>query len=618
MPDPIARKRPTAETFDVSAFPPVNRGGSLNVYAMENAVPAAPGDVAAFPHDLGGGPNADEGVGPTTPCGSVIIHSSDSEDNASIDNTSVFARIVVNGSTGDECGLILFSGGQSDSYVELRIRIGAGTAGQIRLRMVHQGTEVDGHSAADECSVNEYDLPSATAITLKLCVTRRYRLCSTCASLPTVSGSVTVGATTYTIADYSLGYAGILNYHWRAGLCVATGSAITFDDFYFAGVTDPYPGDPVSGTGCEECSTCNLLDPDGFTWSLSDWTQAAGTWTLSGGLPRTSDANAILILDEAYANDNLWLSFGYTTGTPPYKARFLFSYVDANNHWIIEKEVLADSDYFFDSYLRIIERKDGSETTHFETNAANVWTVYVIVYDCTVWVNIPTGYYCIGDQDLNKTGQVGIGTKTLTDYVSFDGVVGAECPYIDLGECDDIIDYPDDDPPGDPTGCCSDLADLNYGDTIEVTISGITYFFLAPCAGACGDSDFITALNATHTLTCVYKTATHAAFYVDLGLIDTGDIGPCDPYLPTEDLETMKLWVWVTAVGGGECQWRGMLVPSKTSVCLMYFIGSPDVTGIPTVCDGWSLVRDTTLETSLGLDALTCCRQGGALAINIP
>lgn len=616
MPDPIARRKSTPDTLDVAAYPSLGQGGPLNVYAQANAVPSSPTDVAAFPHDMGGGPNADEGVGPTTPCGSVIMHGSSSLDNASIDVESVFARIVVNGSAGDECGLILFSGGSSESYVELRIRIGANGTGQIRLRMVHQGAEVDGHSAADECSVNQYDLPPATAITLKLCVTRRYRICSTCNSLPTVSGSVTVGATTYTIADYSLSYGGILNFHWRAGLCVATGSAITFDDFYFAGVTDPNPSDPISGTGCEECSTCNLLDPDGFTWDLADWTQAAGTWTLSGGKPRTSDANAILLLDEAYANDNLWLTFGATSGTPPYKARFLFSYVDANNYWAIEKEVFAVGDYFFDSYLRVIHRDGGTETVKFEIVAADIWEVQVIVYDCTIWIYDTFTYHCLGDQELNKTGQVGLGTRTLTDYVSFDGATGAECPYSELGACEDIVELPDD--PGDPTGCCSDLADINYGDTIEATISGITYFFVAPCAGSCGDSDFITALNATHTLTCVYKTAVHMAFYVDLGLIDTGDDGPCDPYLPSTDLETMKLWVWVTNIGGGTCQWRAMIVPSKTSSCLMYFIGSPDVTTIPQVCDGWALARDSALETSLGLDARLCCRQGGAIALNIP
>jgi len=478
MPDPVARRRTNAESQDVSAFPPLNQGGSLNVYAMESAAPASPSDVAAFPHAMGGGPDADEDVGPTTPCEAVIIHNSISTDNITINSENVYARVVVQGSAGDEVGLLLFSDGLSDTYAELRIRIGAGTSGKIRLRYVHSGYEESGWTEESECDANEYDLPPDTPITLRICYIGFFVVENM------LTGTVFNGSQTYELGTTTIG----LSPGIRAGLCIAEGSAVTFDDFEFYGA---YPPQNVnSGTGCEECMVCEhsfwIGDSDGT--QLDDWTQVGGTWTNMADVDQcpddsgveTASANAVLIHDKRWASDNLWIVVRICgDDTPPFQAKVIFSYVDSDNYWYMLYDV-DDDPIGAGVYLAVVSvyhRVGGVDTLIDSSPVATPLFGYVdigiYVFDCNIIAGtFGSGAVCIENAALNNTGKFGVGTGTVTDQVRFANMQVFCTEEFDCGDAPDVV--PPDDTPVDPPvlDCCS--TDLEIGTELNVDFFDVT------------------------------------------------------------------------------------------------------------------------------------------------
>ena len=616
--NPHARPRNTESTGDVLAYPPEElRATELFVYAHENGAPI-PGDVAAF--GIGGinQPNADGPVGSST-VGALIIYNTSSENvGTQFATFDAFAEVVVNGPEGAEVGLLLFVNGQFDRYAELRVVIGSSGAGKIFLRQMVSGLELDRWSAADYCESDDYDIPPSTDITLRICSTNRAYHGANCYEGPVLTGTVTNGATVRQIGKVN--EQGAL--FWHAGLCIASGSGVTYNDFVFehSGLPDCTPADDVDDSlTCTTCDTCNLI-PWGSSlhpvpYLLSKFTVVSGTWTISSDLLQCSTSNSTILLGDAWVDDNLEYLFqpGQITGTAPYTVRYLFSYVDADHYWCIEAST-ADG-------CRLIEKRDG-ETVHFwapvfSVDSFNIYACSLVLSGSFGATSFP--FYCVPVDGLNHTGQIGFATKTISGPVTL-GIVGAKCPQQYDG-CDDVPDVTDPGP-GDPTACCSDLATIEFSDTIEATITGASYWIGPGCddPDCTVTSDYLTDLNATHVLRCIYKSAEYIIFYANLGIPQPCE-RPCttvdDGFITIVDGpggQLVELWVWVYNDGMGNCQIFGRL-STKCHRCATYFESTSFAP--PGACETFTLAYASG-DGDPG--NYNCCMQmsGATIGLNFP
>ncbi len=494
-------------------------------------------------------------------------------------------RATMKGQASDTLGVALFfhsaSGDASGAYAtgdraEATITIGSGTAGRFDLKTYNGGVSDATWSEADECSVNEYAIAADTDVTLSLCVKRT-----------TVSGghsdtlvaTLVVGATTYEMGvplPAALGG----SYVYPAlttGTNAITGS---FIDWEFYHVSDD----------CEPCLTCYYS-----AWPTGDlsanWTQAAGTWSESSGEEASpcsaidingvevSSADAYLIHNDHWANDNLYLNLWMCLDDydAPFKAGVVFSYVNTTTNWRLEIHGY-DEDRGWGSmrfYKLTLWHDDDPVWVTDGPEAAGYANIGVWVYDCSVWVFFDGWAWCATDAaDLNDTGKFGVFTgDTVTDYVRFydllvqctdstwtcvDGYIGTDPPNPDPPGAD-----PD---PGDPTGCC-DLSALEFGDEIEATVANITYYGAGGCASCTEvDSAWLTALNATHTLRVNWKSVSYTSAFGSTGLDN-----PCDLVLTSAGYQ-ISITAYIVPIDASTCQMFAVLhVPSGGTCGAAYF-----------------------------------------------
>lgn len=555
--------------------------------------------------------------------------------------------VTVRGSDGAIAGVALFfdsagflatpSTAYTDgNWIEATVQFGSGTSGRLNLNVYESSVLTETWNADLECNANEYDIPPDEDVTLELCQSTVLRApADPIVEATGIVARLTVGSNVYEIGiPTGFFFDGAPFAHFAACITGNDCTGVSFDNFSFTRRSSAMPNDE-----CELCLACgwvewineSLVTPP----PLANFTQVAGTWVQATGCStyvdavETADTAALLIHDDRWANDNLLMKVVMCYDGVETTGRLIFSYVDDDNYWCVEASLTEFVvDIASELELNLIHRATGVETVEYTfgprvvgISAGVVW--FVAIYDCIIYFGFPGVFVaatCFEDAALNDTGKFGVGTGGTVDDATRFSVLDVTCTSeFDCEAPPDVTqpDPPDDPDPGDPTGCCSDLDELLIGDTIECTIAGITYFLIAPCAGACGDAAFLTALNATHNLTCIYKSNVFMWFYGDTGLINTGTLGPCDPYTPVDELETMKLWVKVTKVAADTCVWQGMLTPSKTGSCLFFFTGNPDVTPIPATCSGWVLDRDTGQEPG---EPKLCCLQGDSatLTLNIP
>jgi hypothetical protein len=161
------------------------------------------------------------------------------------------------------------------------------------------------------------------------------------------------------------------------------------------------------------------------------------------------------------------------------------------------------------------------------------------------------------------------------------------------------------------------LATVEFSDTIEATITGMAYWLGPGCADPdCTiTSDFLTSLNATHVLRCIYKSATNIVFYADLDITN-----PCEALCTmvgdgtiTVD-KSVKLWVWVEDIGGGNCQMYAQL-GSNCNRCITRFESTSFLS--PTSCEALTL---SYASGDGNPGNYNCCLQasGATIALNFP
>lgn len=224
---------------------------------------------------------------------------------------------------------------------------------------------------------------------------------------------------------------------------------------------------------------------------------------------------------------------------------------------------------------------------------------------------IETFTICAGENfALNGTGRVGLGTGNEVLREAWFGEFGVACD-VPVSCTAPPVQDPDEEPPGDPTGCCADLDALRVGDVIEAELSGIAYWLGPGCDDpTCATSEFLAALNATHTLECVWRDPSTIVFKGNLGFMN-----PCDDYCGGVEGfgQDLQLWVIIRKVSATECQAFGTFKSNCSPNCDIHFESF-----------GW------TAPTSCGLLALNavgdntgayhCCLQAGsgAIALVIP
>jgi hypothetical protein len=147
--------------------------------------------------------------------------------------------------------------------------------------------------------------------------------------------------------------------------------------FWYAGLPDCTVV-PDAQT-CETCETCWLI-VSSSALDLAKFTVVSGTWSIVGGNLRATTTGTIL-LGDAWINDNLRIGWAPTCGTYPFRARYLFSWVDDNNYWCIEWRNGIIGTHAV--WARIIERVGGSETIHVDLpigiiDAVDIW-------NCILW-----------------------------------------------------------------------------------------------------------------------------------------------------------------------------------------------------------------------------------------
>lgn len=521
------------------------------------------------------------------------------------DVLAVGHRVTVNarGTSGDLAGVGFFFCGNTDTpadayaigdWIEVLVRFNSGTAGRITINVYNNSSIVKSYNESLECGgVNEYDIPPDEVITITLCW-RYATLLGT-----QIVAIVQVGTETHELGFFAEGTAAIVTQYGYAALITGANSLdVAFDNFDAQYVSDE----------CEDCLTCvrTGLEDGGDTITeriAANYSAEAGTWTQSsddGGLCvpgfQTSDTNAQLILTLMHSyNDDLAGSFILcnTDMTPPFKARYLFSWVDDTTFWYFEVEVFDDESVlgsgFYPATLRVVDDSGVTQWVGHRIATVNLSgsgipsRFYLYVKGCRIHVGYNDFVWCaVNSAALNDTGIVGMGTgDVVTDQVIITEWQ-AGCNPNEWDCTDGWIGEDPDDPtdPGDPPGdlvCCDAADGVEVGSTTELTISdlGILVACLSdPCIGDL--VTFLGLLNATHTLTCVWASSDTYYFFLDTGLDP-----PCET-TPSSQTVEIRLWIFQD---GGQCIARIELWAGST--CIIW-LESTFAKALDESCDGFS------------------------------
>lgn len=551
-------------------------------------------------------------------------------DKASSDADVLVVAKIDDGQTGDRVGVAILMDADGDSFVEATLRWGSGTNGRLNMNRFDNGstTWTTNAGASPACGLNEYDLPAGTAYWL--CLFHKavdggslwqYRVYADVYSSGNEPDSLGTPRVLHEV-EYFEASASVPSSLY-GGLVTGTDAiTATFRQFAFYHAYAPCDcvqvnddpmlrGEPCDYPGAvydEEVGDWDLEEIDGFTDVVT-----------------SSEPATLLVRNVLRSPSAHWASFAWwsRTGDGSMTLRYVWDYEDVDNYWAIEF-VYDNATMGCSNEVRILQRSGGTDTTKEElTGMANFpsWALggALVIVDNAGYVAVNFGldmcaptcaatWLCGGPYTFTGTGRIGFRVIDAPDGVALywlgvrDGVGACEVSAV----CETCVDGPVVPDP-EPIGCCTDIDDLAVGDAIEVTLDGINYFLIAPCPGACGDSDFITDLNATHTLTITYKSDVHMIAYVDTGL--TTDCNGLDV--------SAKIWLRITNIGGGQCEARGAVIFGE-NVCTILFKSSAFTE--ESVCEGLVLDEDGTLNASLGLEPRNCCLQAddATMTVGVP
>lgn len=509
-------------------------------------------------------------------------------------------RVTIQGQAGDRVGAAIITDADGNSFAEATVTFGTGTAGRINLERFANGSSVWVWDAATECSVNEYDIAVDTPIQIDFCA-----VVVNAGELITWHFKVTIGDDVYRIGYAEFGattsFSGITA-DPVGGLVTGTDAvAAFFDDFEFSQAGPEFEFSAPAVGGCEICPTCHL----GFM-QTGRVEEVAGDWTAETIKEwSTDDDNAILLFNAnlAWANDNMRLTLRASLLNDG-ERRIIFSYVDTDNYWFLEFDVTAlTGTPFYRVDWTLYHRSSGADTaiedgSFTEVGALNI---DVFIWDCTL-ILVPHGgvpgagpwvfYHCIEGLSLNKTGRVGVGTGDIDGEVTFHEFWATCVEEFDCENLPGDSDPPDIDPGGE-FQCCDDADGIAKDSVVELSISGLNPIVDClgdPCAGDL--VTFLTALNSTHTLTCIGANDSVAIFTLETGLDP-----PCET---TPSPVTMRITLWIIHEGPDKCVayvefWAG-------SSCTFWLKSTTDKDDDES-CDGFVFQKDD----SHGTTAEDCC-----------
>ena len=572
-------------------------------------------------------------------------------------NRPILFRVRIRGANGDRAGIVY--GDDQDNYIEATVLFGSGSLGRLDFNEVVADVLAHTYNADLQCADNEYNIPPDEWVTLTLRLTNgefNVILEVDATEEVHVLGGYVVGAL------FAAPYVGL-----RTG--GGTQADVRFDDLSVERSAidcgDLYEApDPPRFPGCEPFVHCWDMDCEAAPFGQGDsgWTTSGGTWgeeTVPFERTRTNDSASRKLLDYEYLNDNLSLELGiWVVGDVELESinqhRIYFSYNGSTNwymeatSWQVLETPIPEVNYFatwafhgiyHDETLKgwILTRLGGwfAPTGHFAG-------IEIVCWDCKVRFgvyapfNTPFGAWwsdsgsslavgfspwavhvrvCLDDADLNRTGKIGIGTgNEVHTGCAFTG------PRLDCSLPFDCADYPQadipiPDDPEDPTGCCDEFATLQTGDHGEITFSSWTYWFGSGCDDSdCAlDSDFITDLNNTFTLTCIEKNSNRVVFTGELGLTN-----PCDDCegmaIPGTDIVVLldlRVEFWIERINSTECLLR-CWVRSKCGSCTWYFQSSPF-----TASADCSLPTLSLISGNANPGGYNCCLQAGSLEFTL-
>lgn len=563
----------------------------------------------------------------------------------------------IRGGSGDELGLLLYE--DANNYVLVIVKFGGGTSGRLTFTKVSGGSTEISFDATNECGTNEYDIPANGWVTLKLKVWQS----DLCYGDGNVIFNVVLEVDD-TAATHTLGIVGTEPGSSKGGLATgaAPSSSAEFDDFE-VGLTSSPGGscDPIVVCCLTEYADCLGRGTDGWAIVSGSWTDhlisdTCGTIALpSCDYVSTSSTSSRRMIDYEYLNDNLTASLGL--GVPLDETncpiewpadettwRLVFSDT-GSDRWYIEVRSTASGDVQNSYYLLCTLEHNGT---------IEAWILYIVygapagfvstgafprisltVDGCDVsfgllgigpgdaWYSLdggttPDGFagwvngflICVEGLDLNRQGNIGIGTGDTVDVAGFHNfIVNCAEPF----DCGDFptTDVPDPDDPGDPTTCCDDLDALQTGDTAEATIGTLVPWLGAGCADPdCSTSDFFTAVNATFNVTCVEKTDDLIRFTGDLGVDNPCDT--CDGLVIRGDLTVyldLRVEIIIEKIAADTCIMKAWL-RGKCVDCELYF--ESNTFGLNSVCLGL-IAEYVSGDGNPG--AYNCCYQGTGATI---
>lgn len=576
-----------------------------------------------------------------------------------------YIKVRIRGGTGDRLGILFRD--DATNYAELTVMFGSGTAGRLNYSHVVAGVETFTWDATNECADNEYDIPPDEWVTLTIRFSSRWTstLADECMPEEDYVYVNVVLEVDDTAATHTLGFiAPDPLVSGETGLCAVDPSATSeFDDFEIGSLS------LQPSTACDNIEHCCLsATADCLGHGSDGWTIVSGSWTdtVSGtglcpalelipttGHTSVSSTNAKRTIDYQWLTDNLgaqvgigtivgseiewpsgetvWRYFFSIDGTDdwyiearynPLSAPFAYLYVSLEHEGVIQAWILFDifsieaGNLTTPNYPRLLCDVSGCSVkfgARGPTASAAYWS-----YDGGAEAE---GYYtwlsalsiCVDDMALNRTGKVGIGTGSDVDVAEFHNLLVA-CIVPFECEVEPTTDVPDPDDPGDPTGCCDGYDSLQTGDPIELTLSSWAYWFGAGCDDpGCVDSGFLTAFNATHTLTLVRKDDDRLIF---VGNLPENSCDECEG-ITIRDSVTVRLHnravLMIEKTSETECVAK-VWIYGRCHVCQWYFESGAFTAG-STDCDIITLTLQSGNEEAAGYQ---CCLQAGSVSFALP
>lgn len=571
-------------------------------------------------------------------------------DGLSLPVTADYLNVTsvrIRGDTGDRAGIMLYD--DANNYIEATVRFGSGTFGRLNFNHVSGGAVVFTWNAELECSANEYDIPPNEWVTLTLKVDD-----VSCNTFGIVNVILEVDDTAET---HTLGASldSPLPSPSKVGLTTGSSSlAIDFDDLSIEAGSQTLTGacDPVI-----HCCVSAMADETGH--GDTGWTITSGDWTDDsvGNGVATEDITAKRTIDYTWLNDNLIAQFsigpiGGGSGSS-YQItetvwRYYFSVHTSNDWWLEMRLIVVDWVSSVDWYALMTSLKNDG--------VIQAWMLQVLfpvdavvtvspeitanVFDCMVQFTSSAGAgpvwwsesggveaeeflaysgaftLCVDDNDLNRTGKVGLGTGNVVDNANFFGPAGVLVSCSAEFTCDAPAgeDPPEDPDPGDPTGCCDDFSGMQTGDPIELTLSSWAYWFGAGCADpGCVDSGFLATFNATHTLTLVYKDADRMVF---VGNLPENSCDECEGITINASEGTVvrlhnRAVLEIEPVDETTCIAK-VWIYGRCEVCQWYFEGEFS----PGDCSG--TITMTLVSGNATPGGYDCCLQAGDVSFALP